>query len=592
MKLKSVFIKVIAILSLVFYTNNLNAQRRIVVQNKVNSYSYDPWHNWMYDNLWKCEKATVYADSLYKIKLLDAEKTDVETVYYKYTSYYLNGKVHRYVNNDWRGDSLILEKSFNPDGVLLCLKFKKDGKCNEFQWQIDRKGNRCLILQNTWDREKQIFETYNIDFESISLKLKNDSLITYKYSQPYSYHIKKTNSEILFKYPRNQTQNLKISLYKSDLNIKSELENIDSLNSYTNLNSLEIWVYDSIYLPIFLEKINAVSSLKNLKEIIIYVKNLKEVPTVIYNCKNLEILKIVGSDIKSISKDIGNLVNLKILHLPFLDPTTISTLIKSISKIPQLYELELPFDLRNPLPIHLMSLTSVKKINFGTCIRSTNPDWKDSFKRDEHEKWDWFYGASDSEWKIYKKNMNFIAKLHDKYKMQFISLNCIRFEDKFHREFALKNPTLLYDPVQCVCFPAGTLVTKSDGSQVAIENIQIGDLLLAYNDTLKRMNTAKVNKHFIHDVVNPELFEIQYKRKDNTIGQISATGNHPFYAAGKWVNASELKVNDKLLYNVGNELIDATITGITKKTSSENKVYNLNTTTHTYIANGVVVHNK
>ena len=142
-----------------------------------------------------------------------------------------------------------------------------------------------------------------------------------------------------------------------------------------------------------------------------------------------------------------------------------------------------------------------------------------------------------------------------------------------------------------MCFVAGTKVDMADGTKKVIENIAIGDEVLALNG-----ETDVVS--YVHDIPKAErnLWTINDK--------ITATDAHAFLTKDGWksnnarlsntvyndygIDVKTLKVGDKLITKDGVE-------EVTKLESEKDfvKVYNFTTSnTHTYMVDGVVSHNK
>ena len=70
---------------------------------------------------------------------------------------------------------------------------------------------------------------------------------------------------------------------------------------------------------------------------------------------------------------------------------------------------------------------------------------------------------------------------------------------------------------------------------------------------------------------------------------LKVTGNHPVYSKGRWVEVGRLKIGDALMNARGTPEPIASIQQVTGPV----KVYNLEVNPyHTYIAGGIVVHNK
>jgi hypothetical protein len=130
------------------------------------------------------------------------------------------------------------------------------------------------------------------------------------------------------------------------------------------------------------------------------------------------------------------------------------------------------------------------------------------------------------------------------------------------------------------CFTEGTKITMADKTYKNIEDIKEGDEVLSYNINTKEIESAKVNKLFIHEDCNNGLIL-------NNI--IKTTTNHPFYVNNDWIEAGNLKIGDEILYVSG---IKHKITNIEPNTNKQT-VYNFKVPgNHNYFAEGYLVHNK
>lgn len=138
---------------------------------------------------------------------------------------------------------------------------------------------------------------------------------------------------------------------------------------------------------------------------------------------------------------------------------------------------------------------------------------------------------------------------------------------------------------QCVtscggCFLAGTPISMADKSQKFIEQIKVGDMVLAYDEENKELKPDKVTKVFSHP------------KEDNYLiinGHLRVTPIHPVLSKGKWRQIGELKVGDTLTDVNGQDVPIKDIARIQEKID----VYNFETDPyHTYIAGGYIVHNR
>jgi hypothetical protein len=99
------------------------------------------------------------------------------------------------------------------------------------------------------------------------------------------------------------------------------------------------------------------------------------------------------------------------------------------------------------------------------------------------------------------------------------------------------------------CFVAGTAVLTINGT-VAIENIEVGDLVLSYNEETGETEYKEVVQLFRY-----EKYElIHVKLKDGQ--EIQATTEHPFYVVNEgWFAAKDLRAGDRLLLSNGKYVV-------------------------------------
>ncbi|MFY0563436.1 MopE-related protein [Archangium lansingense] len=139
------------------------------------------------------------------------------------------------------------------------------------------------------------------------------------------------------------------------------------------------------------------------------------------------------------------------------------------------------------------------------------------------------------------------------------------------------------------CFVAGTAITLADGSTKPIEDMVIGDQVLAYDVEARQVVPAPVTQTFVHENSSGILL---------INGRVQATANHPFYANGRWVRADELEIGDELVMLNVSDGADLASTHPVRVTSllmqpQHETTYNLEVDTHhDYFAEGILVHNK
>ena len=134
------------------------------------------------------------------------------------------------------------------------------------------------------------------------------------------------------------------------------------------------------------------------------------------------------------------------------------------------------------------------------------------------------------------------------------------------------------------CFVAGTLVMTKQGLK-AIEEIQIGDQVLSYNDNLEIFEYKDVVEVYNNEAT--ELCHIHTEKEE-----IVCTSNHSVLTSDGWKLASELTAKDRI--KTSNGFVQILSTEIEQLKEKIN-VYNLNVLGyHTYVVGNelLVVHNK
>ncbi len=134
------------------------------------------------------------------------------------------------------------------------------------------------------------------------------------------------------------------------------------------------------------------------------------------------------------------------------------------------------------------------------------------------------------------------------------------------------------------CFVAGTLVLTENGNQ-AIEDIQVGDLVWAWDEDTGDVSLKKVVETYVNEA--DQLVHIWANGEE-----IVATPGHPFYSPVKgWTEACELRAGDILVLVNGEYVVVEKIQH--ELLESPVKVYNFQVEDyHTYyVGSGVLVHN-
>jgi len=153
------------------------------------------------------------------------------------------------------------------------------------------------------------------------------------------------------------------------------------------------------------------------------------------------------------------------------------------------------------------------------------------------------------------------------------------------------------------CFLAGTKIDTPSGS-MAIENVRVGDSVWSYDTREARLVMGVVSRVFVHPSQPSGTLRL------NSGSEIRATPNHPFFRqrnmseiASRYaeetselqvVSADELVAGDVVYARNASsgELVPTTVSGFTLDGPTET-VYNFTVEgTHSYFAEGVLVHNK
>lgn len=134
------------------------------------------------------------------------------------------------------------------------------------------------------------------------------------------------------------------------------------------------------------------------------------------------------------------------------------------------------------------------------------------------------------------------------------------------------------------CFIAGTDILLSNGDNKNIEDIQIGEEVLTYNEKTNLTEPGIVGEVKTHEVTSV----IRLTLDNENI--ITTTAEHPFFVEGEWVLAGHLQPLDICIKSDGSESIVSTVEVL----SESHTVYNLLSVSHNhnFFANGILVHNK
>ncbi len=130
------------------------------------------------------------------------------------------------------------------------------------------------------------------------------------------------------------------------------------------------------------------------------------------------------------------------------------------------------------------------------------------------------------------------------------------------------------------CFLAGTRITMADGATKAIEDIAVGDVVLAYDKASGTMKPDPV-KH-LHAPFTADSYLVVNER-------LHITPTQPVFSAGRWIEMGQLAVGDTLTATDGSAVpIESIVT-----VKGPITVYNFDVNPYeTFVAEGFIVHRK
>jgi len=137
-------------------------------------------------------------------------------------------------------------------------------------------------------------------------------------------------------------------------------------------------------------------------------------------------------------------------------------------------------------------------------------------------------------------------------------------------------------PCSCAtgCFLAGTQITMADGTTKPIEQIAVGDVVLAYDKATGEMKPDPVKR--LHEPFTADSYLL-------VNGRLRITPTQPVFSDGRWLDMGDLRVGDTLTAANGSavkieslEVVEGPVT-----------VYNFDVNPfETFVADGFIVHRK
>ena len=132
----------------------------------------------------------------------------------------------------------------------------------------------------------------------------------------------------------------------------------------------------------------------------------------------------------------------------------------------------------------------------------------------------------------------------------------------------------------CYCFLSGTKITMSDSSFKNIEDVKIGDYVRTYDIINSRITSNRVSKTFHHPADNLDGYLV-------INGFLKVTSVHRILINNYWQAIGSAKIGDTLTTETGQMIITSI-----EKFNEKVPTYNFEVeNTHTYYADGILVHN-
>lgn len=350
--------------------------------------------------------------------------------------------------------------------------------------------------------------------------------------------------------------------YETNSSVEQIKENLQKLDSCHNLHRILLFNSSKNDAVDSLIRLNllGISNLKHLTSVELRGKGFKSIPPVLFLSKNLKKITLNGTSISILPEEITALDSLQTLEIINTQFNDIESVINTISKLPNLRVLELSSSFESiPKNIH-----KLRQIEALYLIR--------------------YYSNDGSlEFPIHP-NLFRMQNL----KVLEIPPN-IYYEPEYKLKFKKKMPNCFLSANEN-CFAPSVNISLANHTTKPINEMKIGDIIIAYDISKKELDTAIVEAVHIHSNRDNQLIEVTLN--DNVETKINCTENHPFRTSdNQWLDARELKVGDELILLIGMELKAVSVKTIRNYENSD-QVFNISTSKKNYFANGILVHNK
>ena len=138
------------------------------------------------------------------------------------------------------------------------------------------------------------------------------------------------------------------------------------------------------------------------------------------------------------------------------------------------------------------------------------------------------------------------------------------------------------------CFAAGTLIVMADGGRKPIEQLRVGDHVMAGDENTGTAGARPVTKLYEH-----EGQPIHRMFVEGMADEIYLTPNHPFFSHKDWIQIGKLPLGAELCRytETSNRFSQPRLVGL-EPTGRVEPVYNLEVAVdHNYFVHGLLVHN-